>query len=178
MTLRPRLRKATLALHLATSVGWIGGVIAYLALSVTAIKTTDPDTVRSAWLAMEIIGWYALVPLGVAALVTGIAMGAGTRWGLFDHYWVTISLILTSIALAVLVLHMPDVSTTADYTRTATDAQLTSLGGDIAHPSIGLAVLLIVHVLNIYKPRGRTRRGQRSAARTSIEVHEEPAAAN
>ena len=73
---------------------------------------------------------------------------------------------------------MPDVSATVGYTRTATDAQLASLGGDLAHPSIGLVVLLVVHILNIYKPRGRTRHGQRSQARSGIHVRDEPVTTN
>ncbi len=64
-----------------------------------------------------------------------------------------------------LVIDGPEVD--ANFARAASDAQLASLGGDVAHPSIGLVVLLVIHVLNIYKPRGRTRRGQRTRTRSS-----------
>lgn len=161
MTLSPRLRKAALAVHLTTSVGWIGGVVAYLALGIAALTSGEDSTIRGAWIAMEIIGWFAIVPLAVACLVTGVTMALTTTWGLFRHYWVIISLILTFVALAVLLVHMPDVTAAADFARTANGEELAGLGGDLAHPAIGLVVLLIVQVLNIYKPRGLTRYGRR-----------------
>lgn len=165
MTMAPGLRKAMLALHLTTSVGWIGGVIVYLALGVAAVNAVDDRTIRGAWIAMEIIGWYALVPLAVASLVTGIVMGLGTRWGLLRHYWVVISLVLTLVSVAVLLLHMPDVTANVTVARTATGPELAALGGDLVHPSLGLVVLLVVQVLNLYQPRGLTRYGERRQRR-------------
>jgi len=161
MTLSPGTRKAVLAVHLTASIGWIGGVIAYLTLGATAINTTDVQAIRSAWIAMDTIGWNAIVPLAGTAWVTGVAMALGTRWGLFRHHWVIISLVLTTVALVVLLLHMPDVTTTVEFARTASTSELAALGGDLAHPAIGLILLLVVQVLNIYKPRGLTRYGHR-----------------
>ncbi len=150
-----------LALHLTVSVGWIGAVLAYLALGVAASISENPQTVRGAWIAMELTGWYVIVPSAVASLLTGVAMALGTRWGLFRHYWVLFSLVLTFIATAVLVLRMPTVSSRADIARQADDAGVLGLGGDLAHPGIGLAVLVVILVLNVYKPRGVTGFGAR-----------------
>lgn len=161
MPMRPALRKLTFASHLTVAVGWIGAVVAYLALGVAAVTSTDAQTVRGAWVAMELTGWYVIVPLAVTSLVTGIVMALGTRWGLFRHYWVVFSLALTAIAVVVLILHMPTVSSLADIARDADDQRLASLGGDLTHPAIGLVVLLVVQVLNIYKPRGLTAYGRR-----------------
>lgn len=161
MTLSPGMRKALLAVHLTASIGWIGGVIAYLALGAAAVNGTDAQVIRSAWIAMEIMGWIAIVPLAGTSWATGVAMALGTRWGLFRHYWVIISLALTSVALVVLLFHMPDVTTTVEFARTASASELASLGGDLAHPALGLILLLVVQVLNIYKPRGLTRHGHR-----------------
>ena len=52
----PPVRRFALSVHLTCSVGWIGAVIAYIALGITATQSGSPDTVRSAWAAMEIIG--------------------------------------------------------------------------------------------------------------------------
>lgn len=161
MTMRPGLRKATLAIHLTVSIGWIGTVVAYLALGASAVNTTSDERIRGAWTAMETVGWYAIVPLAVASLVTGVVMSVGTRWGLVRHYWVLISLFLTAIAVAVLLLHMPDVSATVAVLDELSTQELAALGGDLAHPAIGLVVLLVVLVLNVYKPRGLTRYGHR-----------------
>lgn len=165
MRFTPRARKAVLAVHLTVSVGWIGAVVAYLALGVAAVTVTDDQTIRSAWIAMDIIGWDAIVPLAVASLLTGVVMALGTRWGLVRHYWVIISLILTVIAVAVLLLHMPDVTATTNLARTTTGDDLAALGGDLAHPAIGLAVLILVQILNIAKPRGLTRYGHQRRQR-------------
>jgi hypothetical protein len=161
MTMPPAVRKAALAVHLTVSVGWIGGVVCYLVLGLWATRTTEEQSIRAAWAAMDTVGWYALVPLAVASLATGLLMALGTRWGVFRHYWVVISLILTIIAVVVLVLHMPDVTATAQLAATGSADQLDDLGGDLAHPAIGLVLLLVVQTLNIYKPRGLTRYGQR-----------------
>ena len=87
-------------------------------------------------------------------------MALGTPWGLFRHYWVLISFGSTLVATVVLVLHRPDVSAAPDLARTP-GADLDMLGIDVVHPGIGLAVLLVVRVLNVYKPRGMTRYGPR-----------------
>jgi hypothetical protein len=81
--------------------------------------------------------------------------------GLFRHYWVLISLVLTIISTVVLLLHMPTVSIFADMAQAASGADLAALGGDLIHPSIGLLILLVVTGLNVYKPRGLTRYGWR-----------------
>lgn len=170
MTLRPRVRKLTLSLHLAVSVGWIGALLAYLALGVGAMTSEDLQVIRAAWIAMDLIGWYVIVPLALASLVTGIVIAVGTRWGLFRHYWVVFSLLLTTVATVVLILHMPGVSELADVARRGGGRGLGDLDahlygqlrqGDLLHPSLGLVVLLVIQVLNVHKPPGMTRYGRR-----------------
>ena len=73
----------------------------------------------------------------------------------------TISFGLTVLAVAVLLLHMPTVTSTAELARSAKGEALEALGGDLEHPSIGLVILLAVQFLNLYKPRGLTRYGWR-----------------
>jgi hypothetical protein len=158
------LRRAALAMHLITSVGWIGAAAAYLAAGVAARVSDQVPTVRAAWISMELIGWLVIVPLGCLAFLTGLVMSVGTRWGLIRHYWVLIALVLTSLALVVLILHMPSVSAGAAVARTGDDRAVLQLGGDIAHPALGLVVLVVVAVINLYKPRGLTRYGQRQHA--------------
>jgi hypothetical protein len=157
----PPVRKLALSAHLTFSVGWIGAVLAYLALGVSAVTSQDVQTVRAAWTAMELTGWYVIVPLAIASLLTGLVMAVGTKWGLFRHYWVLISFVLTVFATVVLLLHMPTVSSMADVAQAAEGAKLDELGGDLGHPGIGLLVLLVIQVLNLYKPPGMARYGWR-----------------
>ena len=161
MTMAPGLRKLVLTVHLTSSLGWIGAVVAYLALGVSAVTSRDAQTVRAAWIAMELTGWSVIVPLALAALLTGLVMSLGTPWGLFRHYWVLISLVLTIFATVVLLLHMPTVSHLAGVARAADAADLGRLGGDLLHPGAGLLVLLVITGLNVYKPRGMTPYGWR-----------------
>jgi hypothetical protein len=159
--MKPGVRKFALSAHLTFSIGWIGAVVAYLALGVAAVTTEDARTVRAAWTAMELTGWYVIVPLALASLLTGLVMALGTKWGLFRHYWVLFSFALTIFATVVLLLHMPTVSSTAEVAQEAEGARLDGLGGDLGHPGIGLVVLLVIQVLNMYKPPGMTRYGWR-----------------
>lgn len=159
--MKPGLRKLALSAHLTFSIGWIGTVVAYLGLGVAAVISSDVQTVRAAWMAMELIGWYVIVPLAAFSLLTGLVMALGTKWGLFRYYWVAISFVLTLFATVILVLHMPTVSATVDVAREAEGAALEALGGDLLHPGIGLVILLVIQVLNMYKPPGMTRYGWR-----------------
>jgi len=157
----PGLRKLVLTVHLASSLGWIGAVVAYLVLGVSAVTSYDAQTVRGAWIAMELTGWSAIVPLALGSLLTGLVMALGTSWGLFRHYWVLISLVLTVFCAVILLLHMPTVSSLADAAREADRTVLSRLGGDLLHPGVGLLVLLVITGLNVYKPRGLTPYGWR-----------------
>ncbi len=159
--MKPGLRKLALSVHLTFSIGWIGAVLAYLALGVRAATSEDVQTIRGAWSAMELIGWYVIVPVAVASLITGLVMALGTKWGLFRYYWVVISFALTTFATVILLLHMPTVSDMAALAQESEGTQLAALGGDLQHPGIGLVVLLVVQVLNLYKPPGLTRYGWR-----------------
>jgi hypothetical protein len=164
------VRKFALTVHIMFSVGWIGAVVAYLALVVAAMASQDTQTLHAAWIAMELTGWFAIVPLSLASLFTGLVMSVGTKWGLFRHYWVLFSLVLTIFATAVLLQHMQTVSYFAGVAAGASSAGADStaiselrggLQGELLHAGIGLLVLLVIQVLNVYKPRGMTPYGWR-----------------
>ena len=177
MTMTPAIRRVVLAGHLACSVGWIGAAAAYVALGYAAEASRSAETIRGAWIAMELVGWYVIVPLAIASLITGVVMALGTRWGLFRHYWVIFSLGLTTFATVVLLLHMPSVSSNADRARHADAPGLRALGGDIEHPTIGLTLLVVILVLNLYKPRGVTRYGARKLQERRTTTEAAPATA-
>lgn len=163
MILTPRLRKFALAVHIVLAVGWIGAVAGYIALDVVAATSEDARTLRAAYLAMDLIAWYVIVPLAFASLLTGLVMSLGTKWGLFRYYWVLISLLLTVIATVVLLVETQTISyyagMAADPTTSGDD--LRALGSTLVHSVGGTVVLLVILVLNVYKPRGMTRYGWR-----------------
>ena len=113
---------------------------------------------------MELTGWFAIVPLALAALLSGLVMSLGTKWGLFRHYWVLISLVLTILATVVLLANMQTVSFFAGIAADPTadvGGLRGGLRGELLHAGVGLLVLLVIQVLNVYKPRGMTAYGWR-----------------
>ena len=163
MIMTPRLRKFALAAHLTCSVGWIGAVAGYIALDVAAATSQDAQTLRTAYLAMELIARYVIVPLALASLLTGLLMSLGTKWGLFRHYWVLISLLLTIIVTLVLLVETQTIGYFADMAADPTTSgdDLRALGSTLVHSVGGTVVLLVILALNVYKPRGMTRYGWR-----------------
>ena len=163
MIMTPRLRRSALAAHITLAVGWIGAVAGYIVLDVAAATSQDAQTLRAAYLGMELIAWYVIVPLALASLLTGIVMAVGTKWGLFRHYWVLISLLLTIIATVVLLVETQTISYFADIAAdpTTSSDDLRALGSTLVHSVGGTVVLLVILVLNVYKPRGMTRYGWR-----------------
>jgi hypothetical protein len=103
--------------------------------------------------------------LALASLLTGLIMSLGTKWGLFRYYWVLISLVLTIFATGVLLEHMQTVSIFAGMAAATESADVNALQGglpgELLHAGVGLLVLLVIEVLNVYKPRGMTRYGWR-----------------
>src|SRR6476619_3489908 len=159
MVMTPGIRKFALTAHLTCSVGWIGAVMAYLVLVVAALMSPDSRTLQAVWIAMEVIGWYVIVPLALASLLTGLVMALGTQWGLFRHYWVVLSLVLTILATVVLLAHMQIVSDVASIAAETPRAAVNGLPSELVHAGVDMLVLLVIQVLNMYKPRGMTPDG-------------------
>lgn len=159
MILPAGMRKVVLTAHVVTSVGWLGGVVAYLALDVVAVTSQAVPLVRAAYLAMEVIALFVVVPLALASVLIGIVNSLGTPWGLLRHYWVVVKLLLTLFAATVLLLETQTISSLADTAASAADPR--QLPGTLLHSVGGLVVLLIIATLSVFKPRGLTRYGWR-----------------
>lgn len=162
MTMSASLRKFTLTTHVTSTLGWLGAIVCFLALAIAALTSQDLELVRGAYLAMQLTGWYVLVPLCVASLATGLIMSLGTSWGLFRHYWVLVKFVITVLAAIILFL----------YTQTLD--QLGALARDLSlsidelrnpspvlHSGLAVLALLVNTTLSIYKPKGMTKYGRR-----------------
>ncbi len=159
MTLSPPTRRLVLIVHIATSVGWVGAVMAYLVLDITAVTGTDPFTVRAAYSAMAMIIWNAIVPLAIASVLIGVVNGLVTPWGVFRQWWVVVKLLLTLFATVILVSEAQTVSFLADTATSVADPR--GLPGSLPHSVGGLGMLLAITALAVIKPRGLTRYGWR-----------------
>jgi hypothetical protein len=167
MIMTPRLRKFALTVHVTVSVGWLGAVAAFLALAIAGLTSQNGQTVRAAYLAMDLLAWFVIVPLSLGSLFTGVISSLGTTWGLFRHYWVLFKFLITVLATVVLLLHMRPIGHLASVV-----AERTLAGGElhglriqlVANAGAAVLVLLVATALAVYKPRGMTRHGRRQAA--------------
>lgn len=159
----PGLRKLVLAIHLSCSVGWLGAVAAYLTLDVTVATAQHIEMVRAAWVGMGLVVSWAIVPLAYASFLTGLVMSLGTKWGLFRHWWVVISLLLTLAAGLVLLQEAGVITHAAAIAAdpATSDLELRALPPTLPHSLGGLVVLLVIQVMNVYKPQGMTPYGWR-----------------
>jgi uncharacterized membrane protein len=153
-------RQLTLFGHITTSVGWMGAVAAFLTLALTGLNGQDAERVRAAYLAMEPITWYIIVPLSFASLLTGLALAVGTRWGLLRHFWIIIKLLINVLSIVLLLLHTGMIHEVASAAA-KTNFSVGDLRGSRVHlvtaSSAALAALLFATMLSVFKPRGMTR---------------------
>lgn len=162
----PRARKLALTSHVTFSLGWLGAVVAYLAVAITGLTSVDVELVRGTYLSMQVIIWFVIVPCAIAAFASGLVQSLATEWGLFRHYWIVAKLALTVLGTAILLLHGPRVSEMA--VRAAESAMAT---GDhrqhrialVIHAVGGLVLLLAMTTLSVFKPWGKTRYGKGDA---------------
>lgn len=168
VTMSPRVRKIALTAHIASSVGWLGAVVTFLALAITALVSQDIQTVRAMDVAMEPLGWFVLVPFSLASLLTGLVQSLGTSWGLLRHYWVLVKLLMNVLATSILLLYMQSIGYLADLASgpaaSTTDLDRLRSPSPVLHSSGALALLLVATVLAVYKPRGVTAYGRRKQA--------------
>lgn len=162
--MRARTRKFALTVHVACSVGWLGAVATSLAIAVAGLTSQNVQTVRAAYLMLELIGWAVLLPLSVASSLTGLVQSLGTTWGLVRHYWVLAKLLMNVLATTVLLPYMRTLAYFGDLAANRTTAaDLRSLQdlSPVLHAAAAMLLLLTATVLAVYKPRGMTRYGRR-----------------
>lgn len=162
MSMTLGLRKFALTAHVTSTVGWLGAIAGFLALAIASLTSPDVQTVRGTYLAMELTGWYVLVPLCLASLLTGLVMSLGTPWGLFHHYWVLIKFLITCASAFILFMYTRTLSHLGELARDTT-MSLDSLRNPspLVHAGLALLALLVTTTLSVYKPPGMTRYGRR-----------------
>ena len=164
MIMSPRLHKFVLTAHVSSSVGWLGSVAGFLVLAVAGLTSQDSQLVRGAYLAMELVASFIIVPLSLASLLTGLIQALGTKWGLFRHYWIVFKLVINVVSTLLLLVHMQPITHLADVA-----ARTTLASGDyfllqvqlVADATYAVVALLVATTLSVYKPRGMTRYGWR-----------------
>lgn len=177
MTLTPRLTKFVFTSHITFSVGWLGAVAVFLALAITGLTSQNSQLARSAYLAMELSGWFVIVPFGFASLSTGLIQALGTKWGLFKHYWIVVKLFLTVAATILLLLHMQPIeylAGIASETSFLTDQETGLRIQLIADAGAALLLLLTTTTISVYKPWGLIRPRQQRLEKQNTKQNKRP----
>jgi hypothetical protein len=165
MIMPPRLRRLMLTAHLLASLGWTGALAGFLALAAAGVLTDDVVVVRSAYVAMDLVTWFAIVPLALAALLTGLVQALASPWGLLRHYWVVFKLLIVCAATYMLIAKTGPIGAVAEAARAgfADGAMMEARLSILGHAIGGLAVLVWAAALGIYKPAALTGYGRRKA---------------
>lgn len=156
--IKSSLRKFILASHITFSIGWFGAGAAFVVLNVVALTEKNFQTVRSSYIAMDLIGWYVILPTSCGSLITGLIQSFGTSWGLFKYYWVSVKFILTVGSTFLLLLHMQLIS---QGSRIAAQVplqgeELQGIGMNLLTRSVAaFIVLLAAIIISVYKPWGK-----------------------
>ena len=166
-----------LAAHVVVSVGWLGVVAAMLVLSVSAATTDDAGTAEAAYVLIGEVSDVLVAPppasLGLAALLTGVVLSVGAKWGLFGYYWIVVKLALT---VAVIVSGVFLVEVWIRQAGALAGEATGPVTGSAPGPGLGSSPVLLIYasaihllmlgaatVISVYKPWGKTGRGARGA---------------
>ncbi|MGH8908413.1 MAG: hypothetical protein ACRD0K_18370 [Egibacteraceae bacterium] len=165
-----RPRTLVRAAHVVVSGGWLGLVVAMLVLAISAAATREPTLAMAGYALMGHVGNVAIPVFAAGTLLTGVALSVTTPWGLFQHYWVIVKLVLT---FAVIVT---GIGLTGQWVQQATAATTaaaaTGVGGAgvvsaawplVAGSAAHLLMLGFAAVISVDKPWGKTPRGRRLA---------------
>jgi hypothetical protein len=150
-----RARNTLLTVHVAASVALLGDVLGLAAVTLRARGADDPVAAEAAYEIMSMFSLTFGIPLSFTALLTGIALGLGTRWGVLRYPWVIakLGLILVVILVGALVVGPAEGTLLSDsVTESGRSAALTrALAGEV----VQIAALLTSVGLSVFKPGRR-----------------------
>jgi uncharacterized membrane protein len=101
VALRPNVRRALLTVHIIAGVGLLGDVAAVLAINVRAATTADPALAAASYELLSMFTVLFGIPLSMLALLSGITLGLGSKWGVVRYGWVLAKLVLLLGVIAV-----------------------------------------------------------------------------
>jgi hypothetical protein len=147
--LRQRPRQALLTVHIMVSVGLFGDSAGFLAVALRAARTADPLAQLEQ---IRVLNMFAVVfgiPLSVAALISGMTLGLGTKWGVFRYPWVVAKLLAIISVMAVGGIVIGPALTAMLEGGADTTPQL------VAAATYDVLVLAVATWLSVFKPGRR-----------------------
>lgn len=150
-------RRWWLLAHVVCSVGWIGVELTILALGVVGRASSEQVVTRSCYVAAGILGEVFYFPAAALALVSGVVLGLGTKWGLLRYRWVALKLVLNIVLLlGGSLLVVPAFVTASDAAVRGEPVGRAAITL-ITAMTAGLTLLLIATQVSIFKPSVKTR---------------------
>jgi hypothetical protein len=113
-----------------------------------AAFTGDASLPPALYRVVQTAPWLS-IPMGLAAVGTGVVLGLGTTYGLLRNWWVVAKM---AISVAVVVTDAVLVGRVAHEALVTGQPPTPLFGSTIAH----VVVLAVATVLSVFKPRGRT----------------------
>lgn len=163
-----RVRQVWMVLHIISSVGWVGTILAAIALSVASLTTDDPHRISSLYSAMEVLATTFFLPGTALMVVTGVVLGLGTKWGLLKWWWVAVKL---TVGLALFAAGAFNLRF-AVYNAADQAAELQPLPSSVDISLFGMLCVMaglgiFSALLSVLKPWGRIRKRTAPAAKPS-----------
>lgn len=162
--------RVALVAHIALAVGWLGVDLALFALAVVGSTTGDPETLRACYVAMRVLGKVVIIPISLLAILSGLLLALGSRWGLLRYYWVMAKLGVAVLAALLSIFALR--GRIAEAVDAVTGVPAGSLTSDtvgsvgttlIIAPAVAATLYVINIVLSIVKPWSRTARARTDA---------------
>jgi hypothetical protein len=147
-----RARDAVLTAHIVMAVGLLGDSAGYLAVAIRTSTLDDPALVHDSVKTLNMFSLVFGIPLSFGALFTGLALGLGTRWGVFKYPWVTAKL---ALVVSVLLVGAFVIRPASDQMLDGTADTTTWL---IAAGTYDVLALTLATVLSVFKPGRPFRR--------------------
>jgi hypothetical protein len=146
MTFPARVRNTVLTAHIMVSVGLLGDSAGFLAVALRMSAADDPATIGELARVLDMFASVFGIPLSIAAIVTGVTLGLGSKWGVFRYPWVIAKLLLIVSVMLVGGFAIGPALTTTLQTGANTGPQL------VVAALYDVVALSIATALSVFKP--------------------------
>jgi hypothetical protein len=145
-TLSRSVRRTVLTTHIVVSVGLLGDSAGLLAIALRTATTDDPALSEASHETMALLSGAFGIPLSVLAILTGVVLGLGSRWGVFRYPWVTakLALIVSVMVVGALVIG-------------PSEGRPGREGLIVAGAAYDVVALTLATGLSVFRPGGRRR---------------------
>ncbi|HEY4004020.1 MAG TPA: hypothetical protein VGM60_02375 [Pseudonocardia sp.] len=157
---RGRARKVLLLLHLVFAGAWLGMHVVLGVLVCTLFVSDDPRVISVSYRALVLFAIWPLLSVALLCLLSGLALGMVTKYGVLRYRWVVVKLALNVVLAVLIAFALPGGLEAAALAgqRIAEGAAVGDPPLDLLFPPIvSTAALLAAFVLSVFKPWGRSR---------------------